>query len=222
MSNAVFLQVRLDSTRLPNKALKPIMGIPAVVHAMRSLSLIPTDYHVVLTTEDSQSALADIVNNEGWDLYIGSKSDVLDRYYKASLTYEVEEIIRATGDNPLVSYEWAIKAIEQRQLKDADYCGYQGLPIGTGVEVVKASALKRAWTESTQPYHREHVMPYLYENPDKFRIHKPLVDVRYRLWNSSVTMDTQEDYDYIKKIFNSLYHKEPISFEDLQHWLIQQ
>jgi spore coat polysaccharide biosynthesis protein SpsF len=37
-------------------------------------------------------------------------------------------------------------------------------PIGLDVEVCTIAALERAWQEAEQPYHREHVMPYLYEN----------------------------------------------------------
>lgn len=37
-------------------------------------------------------------------------------------------------------------------------------PIGLDTEVCTFSALERAWREADQPYQREHVMPYLYED----------------------------------------------------------
>lgn len=37
------------------------------------------------------------------------------------------------------------------------------LPIGLDVEVVSFTALERAWKEASQPFQREHVMPYFYE-----------------------------------------------------------
>lgn len=40
---------------------------------------------------------------------------------------------------------------------------HRTFPIGQDVEICSLSALERAWKESSEPYHREHVMPYLYE-----------------------------------------------------------
>ncbi|MDT9047104.1 hypothetical protein RSW36_28705, partial [Escherichia coli] len=42
-------------------------------------------------------------------------------------------------------------------------------PVGLDVEVVTALALATAAREATDPYEREHVMPFLYRRPQRFR-----------------------------------------------------
>jgi len=222
MNSGVFLQVRLDSTRLPGKALKPLAGLEVIRHAMRSLSKVKVPHHVLVTTPCSQEALKPIAEEEGWSLFVGNKEDVLDRYYQACRFYQVEDFIRATGDNPLVSFEWAQKVLEYRRDKGGDYCGFLGIPIGTGVEAVAVDALERAWRESYRKPHREHVLPYLYENPRMFHILRPLVPRKVRFWDYRLTLDTEEDYHKLQRVFNSLYKGSPISYQELIRWIQNQ
>jgi spore coat polysaccharide biosynthesis protein SpsF len=60
-------------------------------------------------------------------------------------------------------------------------------------------ALERAWRESTKPYQREHVTPYIYENPGEFKLHGIQNDTdwsRHR-W----TVDTPEDLQLMRAIY---------------------
>ena len=49
----VLLQVRLDSTRLPEKALLKLKDLTVIEHAMRALKQIDADVFVLVTTEES-------------------------------------------------------------------------------------------------------------------------------------------------------------------------
>jgi spore coat polysaccharide biosynthesis protein SpsF len=104
---AVFLQVRLDSSRLPRKALLELAGVTVLEHAMQALDLVRADIRVLLTTKDSAAELKPIAESAGWNMFIGSKDDVLDRFVMAAREFNADRIIRATGDNPLVSAEMA-------------------------------------------------------------------------------------------------------------------
>lgn len=215
---AVFLQARLDSTRLPRKALLPIQGKPLVLHAMESLKKIPVETHALLTDSRSAPHLAPLAHQAGFQLFTGSPSDVLDRFRAALSVFPASTIIRATGDNPLVSWEMAIRLLDEHHKLHADYSGYSGLPIGCGVEIIRSECLIKAQQESSDPYDHEHVSPYLYRNPQLFTLHRPLAPREFQS-RFSVTVDTQSDFELVSSIFASLYQGSPIPIETLLGWI---
>lgn len=172
----VFIQVRLDSTRLPGKALLPLENMTVIEHALRSLREVPAEVHAVLTDAEGAAPLAPLARRWGFRLFPGPKEDVLGRFAQAIAHFAVIRVVRATGDNPLVSAKLAKAALNLSQKSRADYCALQGAPLGTGVEVVKASALIEADREARDPYEREHVCPFLYHRPGRYRLVRPTVD----------------------------------------------
>lgn len=83
-------------------------------------------------------------------------------------------------------------------------------PIGLDTEVSTYSALERAWQEATQAYQREHVMPYLYENENLFRIllvnHEP--DYGHLRW----TVDTARDLELIREVYSRFEGRDDFSW----------
>jgi spore coat polysaccharide biosynthesis protein SpsF len=83
-------------------------------------------------------------------------------------------------------------------------------PIGLDTEVSTFSALERAWEEATQAHQREHVMPYLYENENLFRIllvnHAP--DYGHLRW----TVDTAQDLELIREIYSRFEGRDDFSW----------
>jgi len=72
-------------------------------------------------------------------------------------------------------------------------------PIGLDVEVCTNSGLEIAWREARLPHQREHVMPFFYDNPERFRIclvnHD--VDLSAYRW----TVDTAEDLELLRQVY---------------------
>jgi len=225
----VFLQVRLDSTRLPQKALLPLSGKPVVELAMEALKKVPADVYALLTDRDSYKALSGHASAAGFETFIGPKEDVLQRYADAINYFQVDTVIRATGDNPLVSGECGAQLLElyneHQWERQVDYSGFEGLPVGTGVECVRAEALLRADREAESCYDREHVCPYLYNHPDIFRVYRPPAPKECFFPGMRVTLDTDRDYRRLQTIFNTLYSGTPITTKELirgisQHHMI--
>lgn len=231
----VFLQVRLDSTRLPQKALLPLSGKPVVELAMEALKQVPADVYALVTDSDSYRALSAHANAVGFETFSGPKEDVLQRYADAINYFQVDTVIRATGDNPLVSGECGAQLLElynelrnehrkehrknqpedhQRE-RGLDYCGFDGLPVGTGVECVRAEALLRANREAESSYDREHVCPYLYNHPDRFKVYRPVAPKECFFPEMRVTLDTDRDYRRLQTIFDTLYSGKPITTRQL-------
>jgi len=215
----IFLQARLGSTRLPMKVLMPLSGLPEIEHAMRALRRIPAEVHALLTDDDSFEALHPLARECGFLTFCGPDKDVLGRFALAARHYGVNRIMRATGDNPLVSRELAEELLVIHRREQADFSGFVGLPIGTGVEIVETHSLLTASEESRDPYEREHVNPFLYRRPERFKVLHPAVAARYSLPEASVTLDTEEDYRFLTCLFGELYSGEPIETGRLVEWL---
>ena len=214
----IFLQARLDSTRLPGKALLPLGDRTVTEQALRALSEVTAEVRALLTDRNSALALAPLARRAGWRVYIGPKEDVLARFAGAVRHFSVDTVIRATGDNPLVCPDLAEEALERFRREGADYCGLTDIPVGAGVEILEGSSLLLADREARDPYDREHVAPFLYRNPDRFRICRVPAS---RPWSGRITLDTREDYEYLSRLFDRLYSGERISRTILEPWLAE-
>jgi spore coat polysaccharide biosynthesis protein SpsF len=200
----VVVQMRLDSTRLPGKALLRIGGTNLAGMVLRRLRTLAVDEYVLATDSDGARALAETAREFGFSVFEGPKDDVLARYAMASKAFGLERVVRATGDNPFVSVVLAAGAIKVAKDSGADYVGFVGMPVGMGVEVVTVSALAKAALEATSAFEREHVCPYLYGNPHVFSIQRPVCPAAYRLPEARVTVDTPADFMQAEAIVSAL------------------
>ena len=205
---AVILQARIDSSRLPGKALLLLDGEPVVFRVMEALNRVSADLRVLACTEDSYSSFEPFAKKAGFDIFAGSKEDVLNRFCMVIRNYSIDRLIRATGDNPFVFADAACSINNEALSHNADYAGYAGLPYGAGVESVSAIALLRAEIETVLPYDHEHVCPYLYNHPDIFNIHRPGAPAKWNHPDIRLTIDTQEDFDRAAELYSALPEEE--------------
>ncbi len=212
---AVFLQVRLASTRLPEKALLPLEGKEAIVHAMEALAPLPVDEYILVTDEASAPRLAPLADRCGYGVFSGDRDNVLKRFCDAAERYSVDRVIRATGDNPLVSASAAREALRLQETSHADYAGITDTPYGTGVEVVLTRALEGVLSRGPDRYEREHVTPGVYRRPERYKVVVRRTSPRTRFPEMRVTLDTADDYQYIADIFRALYKGRPIELPEL-------
>jgi spore coat polysaccharide biosynthesis protein SpsF len=201
---ALILQARLDSARLPRKALLPLGEKPLISRVMEALKRVDADMHILACPEDCPDAFAPLADSAGFVLTTGPKEDVLGRYCAAIRRFRADWVIRATGDNPFVFADAASALLLEGRSLGADYSGYASLPYGAGVEVLSAGALLRAEAEALAEDEREHVCPYLYRHGELFRLHRPLAPPAWRGPEIRLTVDTPEDYERAQQVFRAL------------------
>ena len=201
---ALILQARLDSSRLHGKSLLPLGGRPLIFRVMEALSTLPCEARILACPDDDVPSFAPLAQEAGFTLVPGPKDDVLGRYCLAIRRSGAERIIRATGDNPFVFVDAADVLKNEALVLAADYAGYSGLPYGAGVEVVASDALLRAEREARGLAEREHVCPYLYGNPELFRLHRPLAPLKWQGPDLRITVDTREDYERAQILYRQL------------------
>ena len=203
-TTGLILQARLDSSRLPQKALVDLGGKPLIFRVMEALLHVPVDYHILACPADAAEAFRPLAKDAGFHLFVGDKENVLSRYVGAARSFDVDIIVRATGDNPFVFSDGATRLLFETIGCGADYWAYGGLPYGAGVEVVRRAALERALCEAETAYDREHVCPYLYTHPESFYLHRPLAPRMWRGPQLRLTVDTQADYERARILYEAL------------------
>ncbi len=196
----IILQVRLDSTRLPQKALLALSGEPVIVRVMETLSQIPADAYVLACDTDSESVFQPLAESCGFLCISGPKEDVLERFCRVIRKTGISTVLRATGDNPFLFYDAAIASLErfsalQSAPRPADYFTWAGLPHGSGIEVFSSRRLLEAAALSDLPHEHEHVGPALYNHPERFHCVRETAPSQWYHPEIRTTIDTREDYE---------------------------
>jgi len=200
------IQARMSSSRLPGKVLMPLANKPVLAHIVERLSYCKMiDKIVVATTNEvSDDLVADYCKNNNIDFYRGSLKDVLDRYYQSAKIHHANPIVRITGDCPVIDPVVVDAVITGYLSGEYDYYGLGGeFPDGLDCTVFSFSAIERAWKEAKLQSEREHVGPYIENNPHLFR--NGALELFQGLSQQRWTLDELNDYELLSKIFNELY-----------------
>ncbi len=204
MKIVAIVQARMGSTRLPNKVMKPIGGVPMIELLLARLSQSKHLNQIVLATSgDRRNApLVEHVERLGYTCVRGSESDVLDRYLVAARQVDADVVVRITGDCPLIDPGLVDEAIARFKLAGVDYLGNATpatFPDGLDTEVFTLRALERAGRESQDAFDHEHVTPYL-RRPGLFNIASMIneEDLSSLRW----TVDEPADYAVVKAVFD--------------------
>lgn len=160
------VQARMGSTRLPDKVLKTICGKPMIELLLNRLTRSQEIDQIIVATSlaPRNTPLVKCVTELGYVCEQGSEDDVLERYLQAARKHEAEIVVRVTGDCPLIDPGLVDQTIRKFKDGDFDYVSNSyppTYPDGLDVEVFTFAALKRAYEETTKPFDREHVTPYL-------------------------------------------------------------
>lgn len=218
MKTAAIIQARMNSTRLPGKVMLDLFGKTVLSHVVKRVQACEAvDQVVVATTEQAiDKILVAETLNLGVEVFCGSENDVLDRYYRAAKQCDAEIVVRVTADCPLFDPE-VLSAMfcELDRISLADFqkvylsnTRVRTYPRGLDAEIFNLSALELAHKEARQGFEREHVTPYMYQHPNEFLIY----DFKDNQNNSDHrwTLDTPEDYEFIKAVYSELYKEEEL------------
>ena len=205
------VQARMGSTRLPGKVLLDIAGRPMLTRVMQRLELASRlDARVVATSHLPQDdPIAELCQREGLRCFRGEPHDLLDRYYRAALEQQAGVVARVTADCPLIDPGLVDQTVQAFQQADppVDFAANRlprrrTYPIGLDTEVCSMAALEQAWRQAAEPHQREHVMPFFYENPDRFR--SLLLDHEEDLGDLRWTVDTPEDLSFVREVYRRM------------------
>lgn len=214
------VQARMGSTRLPGKVLLDIQGKPLLEHVIDRVSASKLINRLVIatTSNEKDKAIIDFAQRRGITYYVGSEDDVLDRFYQTAKIYRVKTIVRITPDDPFKDPEVIDKVVGYylNHKKSVDYASNTikpTYPEGLDVEVFSAEALEKAWREAKKSSEREHVTPYIWNHPERFRLAniENNEDLSHLRW----TLDTGADLRFAREIYARLYHGQVFLMKDI-------
>ena len=207
-STVAIIQARTGSTRLPGKVLLPLIGAPVLTRVVRRVaraSLVESTI-VATTTAPSDDPIVELAEREGWLVERGSETDLLDRYVQAARAHVASTVVRITSDCPLIDPDLIDDVVAALRQDGGDYASNslepRTYPRGLDVEAMTMAALEEAWREDHDPGSREHATPYIYRHPERFRLRRVAspVDLSAHRW----TVDTPEDYELVRRIYERL------------------
>jgi len=217
------IQARTGATRLPGKVLEELAGelmLTRVVNRTRRAKTVDAVV-VATTTQPADDVIVGLCQERGWPFFRGSEDDVLDRYYRAALAFQADTVVRITSDCPLIEPEIIDRVVNEFLSCNpkVDYLSsglMRTFPRGLDVEVMSFDALKKAWHEDDNPVWREHVTPYIWRHPEKFKIRNVAndTDYSYMRW----TVDTMEDLVFVRKIYDH-FRRDDFTWKEVLHLL---
>ena len=201
------IQARMGSSRLPGKIMKKINGdTPMLKFQLDQLEFSKNIDQIIIatTTLEPDNLIVDFCKKNNLECFRGESKDVLDRYYRCAKKFKLSIIVRITSDNPLIDPTIVDHVISRFIDSDYDYMSTEvkKSPLGFAVEVFTFKSIKKAWEEAKLPSEHEHVTPYFYNNPDKFKIES--VSQEKDLSHIRCTVDTEYDFKLIEKIISKI------------------
>jgi len=210
------IQARHNSSRLPGKMSKDLHGKPLIARVVEQISYSKLLDNIIVATSDEKSddVLADLCESFGINFYRGSLNNVLERFIETAEFFDLDVIIRITGDNPLTDPVLIDSVIsEYKNDPKLDYINNvhrNGSVHGSGCELVTLAALKRVYNEVSNTTGKndflEHVTLYIRKNADQFNTRMFYPDEQLSRPEISYSVDYPEDFTLVEILYKNLYH----------------
>lgn len=201
----IIIQARMGSSRLPGKVMRKINEIPVIGYQINRLVNSGLKIVVAIPDNGNNFELLDYVNSLGIACFEGDELNVLKRFYDAALFYGAKDIIRITGDNPLIDGMFIREQVESLIVKSSRYYYSEGenkrLPLGMSFEMFSFDILKEAYINAKSSEEFEHVTQYMVQNlPGD--ILNYTINTNYQDHDIRLTIDTKEDFTLFETLVN--------------------
>lgn len=204
MKSAIFITVRMDSSRLPNKAMREILGKPILGHVItRAKQTKRFDEIIVCTTQrevDEQIVL--LAENYGVKTFQGSLTDKLERWNGAAKQYHVDYIVTFDGDDLFCDPYLLDKGAQQIAENRYDFIELpKGMICGAFTYAFTAKALEKVCeikaTDETEMMWTYFKDTGLFKTGYLEQVEDIYFSDKYRL-----TLDYPEDLEFFEKVFD--------------------
>ncbi|MFZ1320629.1 MAG: glycosyltransferase family protein [Ignavibacteria bacterium] len=209
----IVIQARTGSSRLPGKIMLPLAGKPMLVRMYERVaaSKTPKEIIVATTTDMEDDAVVNLCEANDFKYFRGHPTDLLDRHYNTGKEYRADTVVKIPSDCPLICPD-VIDNVLNLHLENQERFDFVSNlhpathPDGNDIEVIPIKILEQIWKEADRDFEREHTTPYIWERPERFRIGNLEWDtgLDYSMSHRFV-LDYEEDYQFIKKIYDELY-----------------
>ena len=225
MNIGVVLLARMGSSRLPGKVLLDLCGEPVlgrIVERLRRVEGARGGLIVATTMREKDEQIAAYCHRvPDVNVYRGEEENVLRRCLQVCREFHLDAMVRLGADNPLVDWRLINEMLdiftrEREHGNPLDYVSNsldRSYPLGLDAEIITRDALKKVeyycntLPQEERATHEANVIPHIHQHPELFHVysHKAGFDYSFHRW----TMDTPEDYELIRRIYEALYPIKP-------------
>lgn len=203
-NKGIFITVRTASTRLPQKALLDVDGVPTIEYVIQRQKHSEKANQIVLctTTEPEDEILVDIANRNNIEVYRGSVQDKLARWLGAAKKFDIEHIVTVDGDDLFCEPELVDLAFEQLERNNVDFIQSTGIACGAFTYGFRTAALEKVCeikdTDDTE------MMWVYFTETGLFNVEE-LENVPKAYFRDDVrmTLDYTEDLRFFKEVVDS-------------------
>jgi spore coat polysaccharide biosynthesis protein SpsF len=226
MSSTVgIIQARTGSKRLPNKVILEVNGQPIIKWQIERIKKTKNIDVLVLatSTENRDEPLASIAKECGIEVFKGSASDVLSRFYGVIEQFNPKTIVRFTGDCPLYMPDLGSSMLEEYRNHTFDYFSNTlepTWPDGCDIEIVAASSLVNLREFELNDAEKEHVTLGIYKRNQIFNCWNfaNKIDESSHRW----TLDNEDDFRFISSVYACFKDRETeFSYNDVMNLFVE-
>ena len=229
------IQARMGSTRLPGKSMLNLAGEPLVGRVLERIKTSQLINEIILAIPDSpeNTVLKIVADKLQVKTFLGSENDLLDRYYQAAKLANADYVVRIPADNPTPQGSEIDRIINHHTMLPhpgfssnlAEIYG-SGYPDGIGAEIFDFSFLEEVWKEELSQRKREHVHLNFFDYQTQEAVDQewcPISTVQcpveFARPDIILDVNTQEQYDYMSKLYADLYPNNPnFGILDIMKW----
>lgn len=203
MKKALFITVRKDSSRLPNKAVRQILGCPVLGLIIKRAKKTRCFDEVVVctTTRAIDDEVVGISEQHGAKVFRGDLNDKLVRWLGAARAYDIDYIVTFDGDDLFCEPKLLDMGAEQIVSRGLDFIeAPDGLICGAFTYAFTRKALEKVCdiknSEDTE------MMWTYFKDTGLFKVGKlENVDPVYFSDKIRSTLDYPEDFMFFTKVF---------------------
>lgn len=208
------IQVRMESSRLPNKALLILNDKPCLQHIIERTKRAKSinDVIVVTTTTQRNNAIANLcreINCLCVRYPSGADQDMMDTVLYVIHAFAKKDVfvVEITGDCPLIDpdhIDFSINLLKKNKQDYVSNCTVRSWPDGFDVQVYTGEILKKVNPLVTNPKHRKHVGWNIVNQHSflpKAKLTGWTAPEKYWYPEWGLTLDTEEDYRLLNLIF---------------------
>ncbi len=201
MSNIAIVTSRMESSRLPGKAMLSFGGKPMflyIIDRIYKYSKLIDKIVGCTTTTKINNIISDITYDNNYKCYREPPGYLIQKMLNIATIEGADTIVRITGDNPFTC-PFVLDRLLQN-LGDYDYIRMGGLPIGVTAEVFRTKTLLRVLERCYSNYDTSQqcsdAFTFFYTKNSNFNV--KVLEMGNDFSNYSVTVDTL--FDYVKAI----------------------
>ena len=199
---------RSKSKRLKNKAILKIGDSCVLDHLFKRIKMLKNIDHIIFcTTKDkSDDILVRLAKKNNINCFRGSTLNVLERMIKPLKKINPDVVVRITGDDILIDNDYFQKNLNHFLDNNYDYVDHKKMLSGAETEIFDFQVLNYIYNNFNNLDGTEYLTNYVRDNKNLFSIGSSPVEDKHKT-NYSMTIDTKQDYDYVKKFLQEYYLK---------------